>query len=63
MLIELDTPQRLEVVIEKNKSDTWSVVAYLITADGKRERHSLGMSETYKEAAQAIKKAWQRIIL
>ena len=50
MQIELDTPQRVAIVIEKNKSDTGSVNSYLMTADGRRERRSLG----------GFRKLWQR---
>ena len=63
MDIMLDTPQRVAVVIEKNKSDTWSVSAYLVTADGQRDRRPLGVFETYKEASSSLKKAWQRVTL
>lgn len=63
MQIELDTPQRIAIVIEKNKSDTWSVNAYLMTADGRRERRSLGVFESYGDAARSLKKAWQRFCL
>ncbi len=61
MDVSLDTPQRLAVIIEKNKSDTWSVSAYLVTADGRRDRRSLGVYETYKEATAALKRAWNRV--
>lgn len=63
MDIALDTPQRVTLDIEKNKSDTWSVAAYLITADGQRERRSLGVFETYKEATKALRRAWEHATL
>ncbi len=63
MDVALDTPQRVTLVIEKNKSDTWSLAAYLITADGRRERRSLGVFETYKEATASLKRTWQRVSL
>ncbi len=63
MDVSLDTPQRVTLVIEKNKSDTWSLAAYLITADGRRDRRSLGIFETYREATAALRKTWQRVSL
>jgi len=63
MELDLDTPQRVVIAIEKNKSDTWTVSASLITADGQRGRRSLGMFETYRDAARAIKKVWRNVSL
>ncbi len=63
MDVTLDTPQRVTLVIEKNKSDTWSLAAYLITADGRRDRRSLGVFETYNEATASLKRVWQRVSL
>jgi len=29
-----DTPQRVAIVVEQNKSGSWSVASYLVTAGG-----------------------------
>jgi hypothetical protein len=63
MQIKLNTPQRVTIVVEKNKSGTWSVAAYLITAEGHRSRRSLGVFDTYTEAAESLEQAWQRTSL
>jgi len=63
MEIALNTPLRVTLAIEKNKSDSWSVASYLITADGTRERRSLGIFETHDEATQALKRAWSKLTL
>ncbi len=63
MDVESDTPQRVTVVIEKTKAETWSIGAYLITADGRRDRRALGVFETYKEAAGSLRGAWQSVTL
>ncbi|MDJ0611586.1 MAG: hypothetical protein QNJ67_21615 [Kiloniellales bacterium] len=59
MELTLDTPQRVAIVVEKNKADTWSVSAYLVTVDGRRERRQLGVFETHDEAAKGLKRSWQ----
>ena len=59
MQIDLDTPQRVTVVVEKNKSDTWSLASYLITTDGQRRRQSLGVFESHSDATGALKQHWQ----
>ena len=51
-------PQRVAVVIEQNKSGTWSIAAYLINVNGHRERRRIAVRETYKEATEALKNAW-----
>ena len=63
MKIDLHTPQRVTLVIEKNKCETWSIGAYLITADGQRERRSLGVFESYSDATDSLKSAWQQASL
>jgi hypothetical protein len=63
MEIALNTPLRATIEIEKNKSDAWNVTSYLITADGARERRSLGVFETHAEATQALKRAWTKLTL
>ena len=61
MDVDLDTPQRVTLVIEKTKANDWSVGAYLITADGRRDRRGLGVFETYQEATGSLKTAWQNV--
>ncbi len=63
MELSLNTPLRATIEIEKNKSDSWGVATYLITADGARERRSLGIFETHAEATQALKRAWLKLTL
>ncbi len=58
MEFTLDTPQRVAIVVEKNKADTWSVSAYLVTVDGRRERRQLGVFENHDEAAKGLKRSW-----
>ncbi|WP_282609205.1 hypothetical protein [Pelagibius sp. Alg239-R121] len=59
MNVDFDTPQRMTVVVEKNKSDTWSLASYLITADGQRRRNALGIFESYSDATHALQQHWQ----
>jgi len=59
--IAADTAQRVAIVIEKNKAETWSLGSYLVMADGRRHRQGLGTFEDYAEAAAALEKAWQRL--
>jgi len=56
-----DTAQRVAIVIEKNKAGTWSLGSYLVMADGRRHRHSLGTFKDYADAAASLKKAWERL--
>lgn len=63
MEIDPQTPQRLAIVIEQNKSGTWSVAAYLMTADGRRERSSLSVFKTYRQAAASLRQAWSNLSL
>ncbi len=58
MEIQTHTSQRIGIVIEQNKSGSWSIAAYLIKADGKRERRSLGVFDTYGDAADSLKSIW-----
>ena len=60
MDFSFETPQRVAIVIEKNKCETWSVGAYLVTADGQRDRRSLGVFESYDAAAKSLKQVWQQ---
>ena len=61
MKINADTPQRLAVVVEQNKAGNWSVGAYLVTADGRRERRGLAIRDSYDDAASLLKEIWQDI--
>ena len=63
MQIEPRTPQRVAIVVEKNKADTWSVAAYLVTAEGQRSRRSLGVFDTYADAAKSLQAAWENATL
>ena len=56
-------PQRVAVVIEQNKSGTWSLAAYLISVGGHRERRRIAVRETYPEAAEALRTAWESLAL
>ena len=56
-----DTPQRLAVVIEATKSDTWSIGAYLVTAGGHRDRRSVGVYNTFAEAVEALRSVWEKL--
>ena len=58
MQISVEMPQRLAVVIEKNKSQTWGVAAYLVRADGLRERRCLATCESYEDATHALRQLW-----
>lgn len=60
MDLPMETPQRVAIVIEKNKCETWSVGAYLVTADGQRDRRSLGVFESYDAAASSLRQVWQQ---
>ena len=62
MQIDLDTPQRVAIVIEKNKSDNWSVAAYLVRADGLRDRRKLATCDSYVEAVRTLKRVWQHVL-
>ena len=59
--VAADTAQRVAIVIEKNKAETWSLGSYLVMADGRRHRQGLGTFDDYAEAAAALEKAWQRM--
>ena len=59
--VAADTAQRVAIVIEKNKAETWSLGSYLVMADGRRHRQGLGTFNDYAEAAAALEKAWQRM--
>ncbi len=56
-----DTPQRLAVVIERTKSEAWGVGAYRVTAGGHRDRRSVGVYDSYVEAADALRTAWEKL--
>ena len=58
MAFDPGMPQRVAVVIEQNKSETWSVAAYLISVNGHRERRRIAVRDTYAEAAEALRTAW-----
>ena len=59
--IATNTPQRVAIVIEKNKAGTWSLGSYLVMADGHRHRQGLGTFEDYADAAASLEKAWMRL--
>ena len=61
MAIDPAMPQRVAVVIEQNKSDTWSIAAYLISVNGHRERRRIAVRDTYAEATEVLKTAWERL--
>lgn len=61
MPIDPGMPQRVAVVIEQNKSDTWSIAAYLISVNGHRERRRIAIRETYAEATEVLKTAWETL--
>jgi hypothetical protein len=61
MAFDPGMPQRVAVVIEQNKSDTWSVAAYLISVSGHRERRRIAVRETYAEATEVLKTAWESL--
>ena len=61
MPIDPQLPQRVAVVIEQNKSGTWSIAAYLISVNGQRERRRIAVRETYKEATEALKTSWESL--
>ena len=63
MPIDPALPQRVAVVIEQNKSDTWSVAAYLISVNGHRERRRIAVRDTYAEATEVLKTAWESLDL
>lgn len=56
-----DTAQRVAVVAEQNKSGTWSVAAYLTTADGQRYRRALATCQSYEEATTTLRGLWQEM--
>ena len=60
MQIEWETPQHVAIVVEKNKADTWSLRAYLLTPNGYKERRSLGVFETYEDAASHLVQVWKQ---
>jgi len=61
MAIDPQMPQRVAIVIEQNKSDTWSVATYLITVSGHRERRRIAIRDTYAEAADVLRTAWETL--
>ena len=58
MAIDPGMPQRVAIVIEQNKSNTWSVAAYLVSVNGHRERRRVAIRETYAEATEVLKTLW-----
>ncbi len=63
MPFDTGMPQRVAIVVEQNKSDTWSIAAYLISVNGQRERRRLAVRDTYPEAVELLKTAWQKLDL
>ena len=58
MEILLDTPMRWEVTIEKDKTDSWVVASYLITADGRRKRRTIATCERFEDASRMLNGLW-----
>ena len=63
MALDPAMPQRVAVVIEQNKSDTWSVAAYLVSVNGHRERRRIAVRDTYAEATEVLKTAFEGLDL
>lgn len=63
MPFDTEMPQRVAIVVEQNKSETWSIAAYLISVNGQRERRRLAVRDTYPEAAELLKSAWEMLDL
>ena len=61
MPIDPGMPQRVAVVIEQNKSNTWSIAAYLISVSGHRERRRITIRDTYAEATEVLKMVWETL--
>jgi hypothetical protein len=61
MPIDPGMPQRVAVVIEQNKSNTWSIAAYLISVSGHRERRRITIRDTYAEATEVLKTVWETL--
>lgn len=59
MSFDPETPQRIAVVIEQNKSGTWSIAAYLVSVSGHRERRRIAVKDTYPEAAAVLRSTWE----
>lgn len=60
MQIMLDTPLRIEVSIEKDKTDAWLVMSYMTTDDGQRKRHLLATCESFDDAMRRLGGLWHR---
>lgn len=56
-----ETSRRIGVVIEKNRSGTWSAASYLANGDGPHRRRALGTFETPEEAIKAIRIIWEAV--
>ena len=63
MPFDTGMPQRVAIVVEQNKSETWSIAAYLISVNGQRERRRLAVRDTYPEATELLKTVWQKLDL
>ncbi len=63
MQIMLDTPLRIEVSVEKDKSDCWLVVSYLATGDGQKKRRVLATCEAFDDATRWLGSLWRRQFL
>ena len=63
MSFDTGMPQRVAIVVEQNKSETWSIAAYLISVNGQRERRRLAVRDTYPEATELLKTAWEKLDL
>lgn len=61
MSIDPLLPQRVAVVIEQNKSGTWSIASYLISINGHRERRRIAVRDTYQEATEVLQTAWDSL--
>ncbi len=56
-----DTPQRLAIVIERNKAESWSIACYLVRADGLRERQTLTTCKKYRDATKVLERLWNEM--
>jgi hypothetical protein len=53
--------QRVALVVEQNKSGSWSLAAYLVSVSGQRERRGLAVRDSYPEAAALLRSAWEKL--
>lgn len=61
MAFDPEMPQRVALVVEQNKSGSWSLAAYLVSVNGQRERRRLAVRDSYPEAAALLRTAWEKL--